>query len=272
LAIKDLSDEQYGRISRAINEYTFYDVLPELIGIENTVFILVKPTLDSSIKARVSGARGGAPQGNQNAAKQAPLFSKNNHPCLPKTSKVEVDGNVNGKVDGDGDVDNKTPQAAELPPLLNFIKSKTHELGFFLDDSAISMIARSGIAAEWFTDKHSILDLAAQKARSGEYAHKPPDEQKRIFISALTKLDKWQDFIGEYPAWREKQQAHTAKATAQEKRDNPPDTCEKCSGHLYGRGGCLVCENCGAMYDFDIEKKDWVFTEFIAGSGGAHDT
>ena len=67
-AMEELSDLQYGRVARAINNYAFFGIEPDgLTKIEKIVFIMAKPTIDNSVSARRNGKTGGAPKGNQNA-------------------------------------------------------------------------------------------------------------------------------------------------------------------------------------------------------------
>jgi len=53
--MEELSDEQYGRLSRALNEYCFYGTMPELTGIEKTIFKMAMPEIDASVVSRITG-------------------------------------------------------------------------------------------------------------------------------------------------------------------------------------------------------------------------
>lgn len=81
-AMQELSDAQYGRVAKAINEYAFYGIEPSGLKtkLEKIIFIMAKPTIDTSVSARLNGKKGGAPKGNQNAKK-----TKTRHPCFPET-------------------------------------------------------------------------------------------------------------------------------------------------------------------------------------------
>jgi hypothetical protein len=94
--MSELTDEQYGHLSRALNDYCFFGTEPELTGIEKALFIAIRPNINSSVENKISGKKGGAPQGNKNASKttqnnlkQPPLFSKNNPPCKNETTYVD---------------------------------------------------------------------------------------------------------------------------------------------------------------------------------------
>jgi hypothetical protein len=96
----DLTNEDYGKLSRAMNDYCFFGKEPQLEGILKMLFIAFKPNLDVSIKAKIEGKRGGAPKNNKNASKT----TKNNPPCFEKTTNVNVNGDDNGDVNGNGNV------------------------------------------------------------------------------------------------------------------------------------------------------------------------
>jgi hypothetical protein len=126
-AMKELTLEQYGRLSMAINEYCFTGVMPELTGIEKALFIAFKPNIDSSVKTKIDGKKGGAPSGNRNAqkttlvlknnppcenettplvSKKQPLFLKNNPPCENETTYGDGEGEEEEDVYGDGEPEN----------------------------------------------------------------------------------------------------------------------------------------------------------------------
>ena len=127
-AMNELSDEDYGKLSRAINEYCFFAVEPELEGVLKMLFIAFKPNLDVSIKAKIEGQKGGekggAPKGNKNASKNKengnansnangivnyshPL-NKNKPPFVletnPPLNEKQTNGNGNGDGEGNGNV------------------------------------------------------------------------------------------------------------------------------------------------------------------------
>jgi len=116
-AMKELTIEQYGRLSMAINEYCFTGILPELTGIEKALFIAFKPNIDSSVNAKIEGKKGGAPTGNRNAKKttennppcfekQPPLIIKNNPPCENETTNGDGNGEEKGNVNDNGEPEN----------------------------------------------------------------------------------------------------------------------------------------------------------------------
>jgi hypothetical protein len=159
--------------------------------------------------------------------------------------------------------ENERPQAAVSPPplsLLQTIKDESKKYGFFLDDAFAKRIEQSAVPHNMFTGEHSFFEYAAEYVKQ-EYREKSENDKKKLFVKAF----EWTDFQENYPAWRKKRLEAVNKRTAQERRENPPGTCEKCGGELSTWGGTLVCgsKTCGAMYDFDTEKEDWVFTDYI---------
>lgn len=81
-AMSELSNAQYGRVMRAINEYALYGKEPTLNGIELMIWKLVYPQLRKS-RNKANG-KAGAPTGNQNAKKEQ---SKNKQKTIKKQSK-----------------------------------------------------------------------------------------------------------------------------------------------------------------------------------------
>jgi len=72
-AVKDLPEPQKNKLLAAICEYGVTGKEPDLNGLEKSVFTLVKPIIDKDVgfrrTAKDNGTKGGAPKGNQNAAK-----------------------------------------------------------------------------------------------------------------------------------------------------------------------------------------------------------
>lgn len=69
-ACAELTDEQYGKIMRVINNYALNGTIPEnLSGIEKIVFTLIKPQIDANNQRKTNGCKGGAPSSNNNAKK-----------------------------------------------------------------------------------------------------------------------------------------------------------------------------------------------------------
>lgn len=60
-AIKELPDEEQGKVYKAIIDYGMTKSEPDLSGISRAIFVLIKPTLDASIKNYENGKKGGRP-------------------------------------------------------------------------------------------------------------------------------------------------------------------------------------------------------------------
>lgn len=61
-AIKELPAEEQGKVYKAVVDYAMEQIEPNLSGISRAIFILIKPTLDASIKNYENGKRGGRPK------------------------------------------------------------------------------------------------------------------------------------------------------------------------------------------------------------------
>ena len=60
-ALKPLEPEQYKNVVTAINEYALYGTEPELTGIENSFFLLIRPQLEANNRRYENGKKGGRP-------------------------------------------------------------------------------------------------------------------------------------------------------------------------------------------------------------------
>jgi hypothetical protein len=109
--MSELTDEQYGRISRALNEYCFFGKEPVLSGNEKIIFTMAKYNIDASNKSKIGGkiggkkGGGGAPKGNQNAIKSIPPYCDNQYPPIEKNNS-NGNGNVNVKEKEEGEKNN----------------------------------------------------------------------------------------------------------------------------------------------------------------------
>jgi len=93
----ELTDEQYGRVSRAINRYCFYGETQKLSGTENIIFKMAVPNIDASNKAKREGKKGGKKSGE--ARRQADP----NPPCGKNRSNGDGEGEGNVYGDGNGE-------------------------------------------------------------------------------------------------------------------------------------------------------------------------
>jgi len=107
----ELTDEQYGRVSRALNRYCFTGEQPRLSGMENVIFKMAVPSINASNKSKIKGKEGGKrsgearkqPEPNPPCGENEPPFvSEPNPPCEKNRSNVNVNVNVNENDDGNG--------------------------------------------------------------------------------------------------------------------------------------------------------------------------
>jgi hypothetical protein len=109
-SIKDLPDDKRLFFWESIIQYGLNGVEPTVNGLEKSLWVSIKSSMDSNIRryntSVENGKKGGAPKGNKNAKKQ-PETTQNN-PIQPKTIK----NNLNKDKDKDMDIS------------LSFIKDK----------------------------------------------------------------------------------------------------------------------------------------------------
>lgn len=123
-AIKDLKDEQLGKLFRAVfekqlgNEVVLADDIKIAFNfINNQLVVDEKKYNEKCERARANGKRGGAPKGNTNASKQ---------PKQPKTTKTSLKEKDKEK-DNDKDIINNIPTSEETSSVV--AKASKHKYG-----------------------------------------------------------------------------------------------------------------------------------------------
>lgn len=90
-AIEKLPKKEQLKAYKAIMEYVFDDKEPDDNGMVQIVFTIIKPVIDSNIRKRERGKKGGAPKGNKNAVKHKESEEENNL----KQPEVVSENNLN---------------------------------------------------------------------------------------------------------------------------------------------------------------------------------
>lgn len=68
-AIKELPVEEQGKVYKAVVDYAMAKIEPNLTGVAKAIFVLIKPTLDASVRAYENGKKGGRPNQSDNQDK-----------------------------------------------------------------------------------------------------------------------------------------------------------------------------------------------------------
>ena len=92
----------------ALRRYAFTGALPSKNDVSLLVWVALQgaiPSINTNIRNRENGAKGGAPKGNQNASKntkqprkQPPLILENNPPCFEKTTPETSNKNLEFRI------------------------------------------------------------------------------------------------------------------------------------------------------------------------------
>lgn len=102
-SIKDLPEDKRLFFLESIIEYGLNGIEPTLSGLEKSLWVSTKSSIDANIRRYTAsvenGKKGGAPKGNKNAKKQPD--STQNNLIQPKTTK----NNLNKDKDIDKDID-----------------------------------------------------------------------------------------------------------------------------------------------------------------------
>lgn len=111
-ALKGVDDATYGRCVRALSEYAFTGVEPQLSGTDLMFFTLAKPLIDVTRKRAEAGSKGGSlgagttrNVGNQNAAKTIANQKQNESKTIQDKDKDKENGIGYGEGIGKGDKD-----------------------------------------------------------------------------------------------------------------------------------------------------------------------
>jgi hypothetical protein len=234
------------------------------------------------------GNRGGrAPAGNQNARKEVPDDQETEPDDVKQTqtqakqakqadnsSQYSVNSiqlkdkrnSSSSSADPAGDgvvVSAKQPQTTttDFINIQNFLEASKNA-GFTLDRKAAERILENEGFRHWINGRFNFLKnflkYTAQRIKSDpKYADKPGQEQKRLFISALS----WEDFQDDYLEWREKTDRKAAEIAERRRieqvKADKPKTCGHCGAALALEGLRGSCPSCNYDFLFNDEKGEW---------------
>ena len=143
-ATKDLTDEQYGKIMRIINEYSLNGIEPN-IGDDTVVkmaFLLVKPQIDANSRRRENGNKGGRPR---KRTMKAPVKEETVEPAESDIDMPEADKAETVAEDaGDNAMKETEPKGAESPQQgksRRFQKPTLEELQAYINERNFSFSA-----------------------------------------------------------------------------------------------------------------------------------
>ncbi len=174
-ALKDLENEQYAVVHKALCEYALNGKEPNLKGVEKSFFLLIKPTLDTCIKNYLNGCK---PK-----AKRKPNESETQASIKPNESETQAYKDK----DKDKDKDNKENSLTTIKEE----KSSSDYLTVFLDlyqiqsdISSLTMVRNLNFKAvmqaygrsKWLRDEIKSLRWVVNnyhKIIDGEYDDKP---------------------------------------------------------------------------------------------------
>ena len=149
-AIKDLPDNDRLSIYDAVMQYGFNGTEPQLSGIAKTVFTLIKPNVDSSLKkyraSVANGKRGGRPP----IKKPSEYQTMNQKPNHDRDNEYDTDSEY--------DTDNECEKGIFAAPTLEAVKLYCFENGYSVDaERFFSYYA----ARNWMTGNVKMSDWKA---------------------------------------------------------------------------------------------------------------
>jgi hypothetical protein len=123
-AISNLPDEvSKCKVIESICNYVFSNIEPELTGIENSIWILIKPTLDSSTKRYKASVENGKKGGRPKKTQEKP---NNNLTETQDKSQVKPNQNLNKDKDKDIDKDMVVVVPVELQMLMKMFNTSQY--------------------------------------------------------------------------------------------------------------------------------------------------
>jgi hypothetical protein len=233
-----------------------------------------------------AGNRGGcAPKGNRNAAKRESPEPEleNKHKQMiefeseKQTQAKQADIESVVELDSDKDIEKGSSTAADGRELVlekqltttiifNFQK-ECERLGFSITEAKARSILKTGLDPAWFTGPGSFPAYIAAYVDSA-YSDKAPDEQLKLFRSALTwedKQAKYRDSLKEQEiqARENRQKAETEaerqRKEARRKSAPLPTVCGNCGAAL--PSGSITCQKCNHFAVWNDGQEKYVFVK-----------
>ena len=112
--IDDIAERDQLNLYKAIFNYAFYDIEPELDGPARGFFAVIKPQIDANVRRRMNGARGGRPSKTYGLDNKKPMVSDNENRRL---KNEKANGNVNVNVNDNEE--NTSPCESALETLFS---------------------------------------------------------------------------------------------------------------------------------------------------------
>jgi len=204
--LADLTDEQVGKLLRAMFDYEIDQKEPNFTGSLSIAFKFIKKDLDHNLtkykniceRNTLNGKKGGAPKGNQNARKEEKTTQ--NNPKQPKTTLYDNDNdNIRKEVVEEKKTTTTTtlkeifPDLIEDEPLIPFIdfevlKKSVSESRFL---KAFKFMKNS-----WINKHYSLMaqgyykDYKFSNEKKGFQSRKYTEEELNGLFDDLDMLDK----------------------------------------------------------------------------------
>lgn len=273
-ALDNLGDDKTElELYRAITHYGLYGKEPELSGVANAFWALLKPVLEKSRKYFENGAKGGAPKGNKNNR-----YCNENH----NQSTTEIQPNHNQsttEIQTDKERDKERDKDINIPPISKEIYPPTEQGG------GVSVKKRDYEAKKF---KRPTLDEVREYIASQSYS-----VDAEAFID-FYEAKGWRvgnnpmkDWKAAVRTWerRNKEEGKTATKkqdgntqTDMNRPSNTPRTVDNCGVSVtlgvgewidaygrrtYGSGKATIPEDApprpGDKYTWDAATKSWIY-------------
>ncbi len=195
-AIEQLSNEDAGRIYKAITKYAMDGTQPDLDGMLLGYFTLIKPQIDANNQRYANGIKGGRPplkKPNDNQSKTKAKPNDNRTETEPKPKEKEKE-KVKVKVKDKDNVSDMTKRVRFAPPTEQQLLEYCIEAKLDIDTSAfIDFYSSKG----WKVGSQSMKDW---KAAARNWARRDRDKKPKSNLGLFgdykqtSKDEEWDDF------------------------------------------------------------------------------
>lgn len=192
-ATQDLTDEQLGRVMRAIAEYGLNEVVLEgMDPITKMAFTLIKPQLDANLRRRANGAKGGRPTTETKPNNNLDVTETKPNGNLDET-KAEPNVNVNVNINNIKEKDSKESKKKSFaPPSVEEVREYCNERGNNVDpDKFVDYYTCKG----WVVGRSKMKDWKAA-VRTWEQRERAAPAKVDVFDAWLKAKERGDDVIG----------------------------------------------------------------------------
>lgn len=178
-ALKDLPPKDKNALLSAICEYALDGKEPSLNGVQKSIFILIRPTLDTSARKAESGRKGGS----NSQADEKQSGSKTQTTDKQSGREIEIENDI--EVDIENECYIKQPRTRFQPPTLDDVIEYVQQRGSSVDPVKFFEYYEAG---GWKDGKGNPVKNWKQKLLTWEKHDKPQQERVKSFAELWREM------------------------------------------------------------------------------------